>query len=143
MAGKGVGDIFLVNVPIPDPILAAAPSGTDVGLLLVPCGFSISVELLSISVGANVLAIDGTDPVTLDIEFRDVSAGTTANLVAAQDLEVTGLNVAPGGTTIWRGSQILDSDDALNAEFTRTTPDTAGQGYHIVLECRLVARSGD
>jgi len=141
MAGKGVGDIFLVNVPIPDIILAAAPTGTDVGLLLVPCGFHESVEVLSISVAANVLAIDGADPVTLDIEFYDNSTTTLSNLVATVDLEA--INPAPGGTTVWFGTLVMDADDALNAEFTRTTPDTPGEGYHIVLECRLVARSGD
>lgn len=141
MAGKGHGKTFLVNVPIPDPVLAQSPSGTDVGLLVIPDGVNMSVEVVSLTVAGNVLVADTSDAATLDIEFHDDSGDSDANLVAAEDL-LTGYTVLEG-KTIWRGSQVMDPGDRLNAEFTRTTPDTAGQGYHIVLECRIIERSGD
>ena len=141
MAGKGQGGVFLVPVPIPDPVLAQSPSGTDVGLLVIPDGVNMSVEVLSITVAANVLVADTTDPVTLTVEFHDDSEDSDADLVDAHDL-LTGYTVLEG-LTIWRGVQPMAPGDRLNAEFTRTTPDTAGQGYHIVLECRLIERSGD
>ena len=141
MAGKGHGNVFLVNVPIPDPVLAASPSGTDVGLLVVPDGVNMSVEVLSITVAANVLVADTTNVATVTIEVHDDSDDSDSDLVDAEDL-LTGYTVLEG-KTIWRGSKQMDPGDRMNAEFARTTPDTGGQGYQIVLECRLIERSGD
>jgi len=143
MAGKGFRDTFLINVPVADVILHTIPVGADVGLLVIPDGFNESVELLSIAIAANQLVVDGSNVATLDIEFHDDSANSDANLVAAFNLLAAGGNTVLEGTTIWQGSQIMDPGDRLNAEFTLTTPDTAGLGYHFTLECRIVSRSGD
>lgn len=132
-------DVQLINVPVADPILAAAPVGTEVGLFIVPDNANFQVALLSVTVACNVLVVDGTDPVTVDIEWVDDSAAdAVANLAAAFDLEAITVLV---GNEVWRGSQILDPGDRVNAEFTRTTPDTAGQGYHFVVEYRILRRS--
>ena len=141
MAGKGHGGVFLVNVPIPDPVLAQSPSGTDVGLLICPDGVNMALEVLSITVAANVLVADTSNVATLTVEFHDDSEDSDADLVDAQNL-LSGFTVLEG-LTIWRGCQPMAPGDRLNAEFARTTPDTGGQGYHIVLECRIVERSGD
>lgn len=138
MSGTHQEDTIFVVVNI-DTALEAIPTTVEACLLAVPDGVNYQVELLSVNYTAVVLPVDGTDPVTFDLEWVDDSNGdAVANLVAAFDLE--------GGTArvnnqVWRGSQILDPGDTVNAEFAVTTPDTSSQGAALVVEYRVLRRS--
>ncbi|KKM96713.1 hypothetical protein LCGC14_1175330 [marine sediment metagenome] len=131
--------VVLTTVPVADVLLFTTPVGTDLGLFAVPDGANFQIELLSIGVISNVLLADGSNVGTVDIEWTDDSnSDTVANLVAAFDL-LTATNLIYN--QVWRGSQILDPGDRVNAEFTLTTPDTAGEGYAFILEYRVLRHS--
>lgn len=134
---------FFVSVTVPDVYLFTTPVGNDVGIFAVPDGAGYQVEAKSITIRAQQLVVDAADPVTADIEWVDDSAAdAVTNLNAsAIDLKAAGLTVLVGNT-VWQGSQILDPGDSLNLEITSTTPTTAGLGYVVVLEARIIEKSG-
>ena len=139
MAGEPQSDVHILIVPC-DAALEQTPTITQLCLLAVPDGANFQLEILSVSFTAVTLPVDGTNDVHVDIEWVDDSAAdVVANLVAAFDMEddTTALVV----TEAWRGSQVLDPGDVVNAEFDVTTPDTASEGAAFIVEYRIRKRS--
>lgn len=133
-------DVQILVVPI-DAALETTPTVTEATLLAIPDGVNLQVELLSVGFRANTLPVDGDDPVTVDIEWIDDSAAdVVANLAAAYNMLAAGSTVLVYNT-IWRGSQILEAGDAVNAEFTVTTPTTASEGAALIVEYRILRHS--
>jgi hypothetical protein len=141
---KGDPNIAGVNfhiVPI-EAALEATPTATEVALLIVPDNAGYQVELKSITYTAHTLPIDAGG-VLVDIEWVDDSAAdAVTDLKAGFDLTVGG-SVARVGTEVWRGSQILDPGDTVNAEFTTDgTLTTAAVGPALQVEYRIIEKSG-
>ena len=139
MAGEPQSDVHILIVPC-DAALETAPTITQLCLLAVPDGANFQLEILSVSFTAVTLPVDGTNDVHVDIEWVDDSAAdVVANLESAFDMEddTTALVV----TEVWRGSQVLDPGDVVNAEFDVTTPDTASEGASFIVEYRIRKRS--
>ncbi len=130
-------DVHILVVPI-DAALETSPTVAEVCLLACPDGSNMQMEMLSVGFRANTLPTDTTDPVTVDIEFIDDS-----NSDAVTTLE-SAYNMLTANTTVliynqvWRGSQILDAGDVINAEFTVTTPDATAEGAALIVEYRVV-----
>lgn len=132
-------DVHLVVVNI-DPCLEATPSSVEAGLLVCPDNAGFQLELLSITYRANILPIDGSANINVDIEFIDDSnSDTVTNLVTAYTLDDN--RTALVGNEVFRGSQILDAGDAINAEFDTATPSTKSEGAIFVVEYRILRRS--
>ena len=88
---------------------------------------------------ANTNVVDaGTT--TVDIEFIDDSnSDAVADILAGYDL--TGATVLVYNQ-IWRGSQILDAGDVINAEFTTDgSLSTPAQGAAFIVEFRVLQHS--
>lgn len=140
MAGEPQTDIALAIVPI-DAALETTPTVTEACLLACPKGVNLQIELLSVGFRANTLPVDGGNDVHVDIEFIDDSDGDSVT-----DLEENYDMLAAGSTVlvyneVWRGSQIMDPGDVINAEFTVATPDTASEGAALIVEYRVLKRS--
>lgn len=131
-------DVQIAIIPI-DGHLESTPTETEACLLACPSLVNMQMELLSVGYRTNTNVVDaGTT--TIDIEFIDDSASdAVSNLFAGYD--VTGATVLVYNQ-VWRGSQILDAGDAVNAEFTTdgalTTP---AQGAALIVEFRVVRHS--
>ncbi len=133
-------DIQCVVVPVGDH-LNGTVTASEATLLSVPDGANFQIELLSVSFRTNTLPADGS-AVTVDIEWIDDSnSDTVANLLATYDLETAGSTVLINNE-IWRGSQILDPGDAVNAEFaTDGTLTTPAEGPALIVEFRIKKHS--
>lgn len=133
-------DVNIIVVPI-DAALETTPTATEACLLAVPDGVNFQIELLSVGYRANTLPVDAGDAVTFDLEWVDDSAAdVVANLVAAYDMLAANATVLVYNE-VFRGSQILDAGDVVNAEFTVATPTTASEGAALIVEYRILRRS--
>ena len=128
-------------------------AANEVTLLVCPDNVNLQLELLSVTYRANVLPVDAGANLNVDIEFVDDSASD-----AITDLRGSGASGKDAeyattyamdddstvlvGNEVWRGSQILDPGDSINAEFDVTTPTTNSQGACLVVEYRVLRRSG-
>ncbi len=127
-------DKFLIGTP-----LTGTTGSLDVCLLGCPDQQGYVIELLSVSYVAHTLPADGA-AVNVDIEFIDDSDSDTVTDLR-ENFDLTG-GTARVVTEIWRGSQILDPGDVINAEFTTDgTLDTAAQGASLITEFRVLKRS--
>ncbi len=128
---------------------AAANEAT---LLACPDGANWQLELLSVNYRAHVAPVDASNNVNVDIEFVDDSNSDTVTDLrgsgaTGKDIEyATTFALDDDGTVlintqVWRGSQILDPGDVINAEFDVATPDTAAQGAALVVEYRVLRHS--
>lgn len=130
--------VQFITVPIGDHF-NATPTAVEATLLSVPDNANFQVELLGISLRQHIVVVDaGTT--TLDIEWIDDSdSDAVANLLAA--FEYTGTTALVSGE-VWRGSQILDPGDAVNAEITSDGGlTTAGEGPAFTVEFRIKRHS--
>ena len=136
-------DVRILSIPI-DDCLEQSPLMNNKTLLVVPDFANSRYELLSVGFVAQVLPIDGSNDLFLDIEFVDDSASDAVTTIR------TDFNMAAAGSTpavynkVWSGSQIMDAGDAINAEFDDTnvtTPDTASEGAALIVEYRVLKRS--
>lgn len=159
--GKGLLRLFLPNPR--DVVFAAGPGGdanalgtflyvvpaeaafetspTIAELTLAACPDDLGVQLALEYVGVvfHTVPIDGTDPVTGDLEWVDDSTSdTVADLKAGFDFEGLTARVM---NTVWLGWQVLDPGDSVNMEFTITSPDTAGQGASFTVMGKILKKS--
>jgi hypothetical protein len=142
MAGEPQTDVCIIVVDL-DEIVPQAPNAAanEKCLLVVPDGANFQLEVLGVSYRANQLPIDGSNNVNFDLEwFDDSAADADTDLITAFEMDGSGLE-ALVMNPVWRGSQILDPGDVLNAEFDVTDPDTAGQGCALIIEYRVLRRS--
>lgn len=140
MAGEPQTAVRVITIPI-DGHLEVAPTNTEATLLVCPDGVNFRLELLSVGFRANTLPEDNTNDVHVDIEFIDDSAGdAVTDLAENYDMLAAGSTVLVYNE-VWKGRQILDPGDAINAEFTVTTPDTAGEGAALIVKYRVLKRS--
>jgi len=133
-------DIRLAVVPA-EAAVEGTPTIAELGLLAVPDGANFQLELVSVGCVMHTLPIDAGG-VTVDIEWCDDSASdAVTDLLAGYDLTAGGSTVLVYNQ-IWRGSQILDPGDAVNAEFaTDGTISTPGQGLAFIVEFRVLKHS--
>lgn len=132
-------DVNIIVVPI-DAALEQTPTVVEACLLSVPDNANYQLELLSVNYTAVVLPVDAGVNVELDLEWVDDSASdAVANLVADYNLQ-TG-RTARVNNEVWRGSQILEAGDTVNAEFDVATPTTASEGAALIVEYRILRRS--
>ena len=118
-----------------DAALETTPTILEACLLACPTGANMQMEILSVGYRANTNVVDaGTT--TVDIEFIDDSnSDAVSNLGVAFDL--TGATVLVYNE-VWRGSQILDAGDVVNAEFTTDgSLSTASEGAAFIVEYRV------
>ncbi len=134
-------DVHVIVVPI-DFCLEQTPLMNEATLLSVPDGANFQLELLSVGFRANTLPIDAGDPVTFDLEWIDDSESAVANLITAYNMLAANAS-ALVYNSVWRGSQVLDAGDAVNAEFQGlvSTPTTASEGAALIVEYRVLRRS--
>ncbi len=131
-------DVQVIVIPI-DSALETTPTTIEACLLACPDGVNMQLELLSVSFRANTLPADGGD-VDVDIEFIDDSASDAVTQLE-ENFSLKGATVLINNE-VWRGSQILDPGDVINAEFTTDgTVDTASEGAALVVEFRVLRRS--
>ena len=131
-------DVQLIVVPI-DAALETAPTVTEATLLAVPDGVNFQIELLSVVFRCNTLPVDAGVAVEFDLEWVDDSAAdVVANLRADYNMQTATVLVY---NEVWRGSQILDPGDAVNAEFDVATPTTASEGAALIVEYRVLRHS--
>lgn len=131
-------DVHITVVPV-DAALETTVTATEATLLAVPDGMNMQMELLSVGFRCNTLPVDASNVATLDIEFIDDSdSDSVTDLSTSYDLLTATVLVY---NQVWRGSQILDAGDAINAEFTVTTPDTASEGAALIVEYRVLRHS--
>jgi hypothetical protein len=139
MAGEPQTDVQILVIPF-EAGLETTPTIAEVGLLACPDNAGYRLELLGVGVSFHTLPVDAGDPATVDIEWVDDSnSDTAADLIAGFDF-LSGLT-ARVNNQIWRGSQILDPGDTVNAELTVDTPTTAGAGAAFIVEFRILARN--
>ena len=134
-------DVHLLIVPI-DAALEQTPTVVEAALLICPDGANFQLELLGITYTAVTLPVDGSNDVNVDIEFVDDSASdAVTTLVSGYTLDDN--RTARVANTVFRGSQILDPGDVINAEFASlvATPDTASEGAAFQVEFRILRRS--
>ncbi len=133
-------DVQLCVIPI-DDALETTPTVVEAGLLACPDNANMQIELLGVSFRANTLPVDGSNDVHVDIEFIDDSdSDSVTDLVTNYDMLAAGSTVLIANE-VFRGSQIMDAGDVINAEFTVTTPDTASEGACLVVEYRVLRHS--
>lgn len=130
--------VQLVVIPI-DAALETTPTESEIALLACPDNVGMKLELLAVGVVAETIPVDSSHAATVDIEWCDDSAAdAVADLKTGFDLLTITAKVY---NEVYRGSQILDPGDAVNAEFTVTTPDTASEGAALIVEYRVLGRS--
>lgn len=139
--GEPQTDVCIAVVDF-DEVVAQAPNAAanEKCLLAVPDGANFQLEVLAVSYRANQLPVDASNNINVDIEWFDDSASDASTDLRATytlDDDRTALIM----NFLWRGSQILDPGDVLNAEFDVTTPDTAGQGCAFIIEYRVQRHS--
>jgi hypothetical protein len=142
MSGLEQEKVQIAIIPC-EPAFETSPTWVEVPLLACPDNAGYQLELLAVGVIFVVLPVDGSNVVKADIEFVDDSdSDTVTNLASAFDFTVNGNSAMTARVynSIWRGSQILDPGDTVNAEMDTTTPDTAGQGAAFVVEFRVLQR---
>lgn len=133
-------DVRIGIIPC-DMALETSPLITALTLLACPDGANMRMELLSVSFRANTLPVDSSNDVHVDIEFVDDSdSDSVTDLADNYDMLAAGSTVLVCNE-VWRGSQILDPGDVINAEFTVTTPDTASEGAALIVEYRVLQHS--
>ena len=135
-------DVQVLCFPIDKFLIASPLTGTtgslDLCLLGCPDQAGYVLEFLSVSYVAHTLPADGS-AINVDIEFIDDSdSDTVTDLLENFDLTSGTARVV---TQIWRGSQILDPGDVINAEFTTDGSITAGHGQSLIVEFRVLKRS--
>lgn len=129
--------VFTTPVPAsPVPVIFAAPSSPNV-----------RIEVVSISVIANILVVDAADPITVNLVYHDASADADTTLLtggagALGDLKAAGGLSANEALTLWTGAQSLDPGDSIRAPLTITTPTTAGEGYAFIVGYRVKEYNG-
>lgn len=142
--------IKYVIVNIDNEALKASPipsGGALLPVFSVPNIPNCSVEVVSVSLTAGILATDGTNDLLLNLSFHDKSAASNTTLLtgangAAGDLKAAGGFTVFEGLTIWKGSQVLDAGDSIHGILTITTPDVAGDGYHFTVGYRVLEWNG-
>lgn len=131
------GPISIAVIPC-DSAFETTPTTVEVCLLACPDNANYQMELLGIGFTAVVLPVDGSNVVEADIEFVDDSdSDTVTNLVDAYNFLAAGPNTARVYNQVFRGKQILDPGDTVNAEMHTTTPDTASEGAAFIVEYRI------
>lgn len=135
-------DVQVLCLPI-DKFLIASPltsttGSLDICLLGCPDQAGYELEFLSVSYVAHTLPADG-GAINVDIEFIDDSDSDSVTQLF-ENFDLTS-GTARSLTQIWRGSQILDPGDVINAEFTTDGAITAGHGQSLLVEFRVVKRS--
>ena len=139
MAFEPQSDVQIAVINI-DPCLELTPTSVEAGLLVVPDGANFQIEVLSVTYRANILPVDASANINIDLEWIDDSAAdAVTNLIAAFTLDDN--RTALVGNLVWRGSQIMDAGDALNAEFDTATPTTKSEGAILVVEYRVLRHS--
>ncbi len=133
------GTDVLINVIPIDKHLEATPLENEATLLVCPDGTGQRLELLSVSYRTNTLPVDSGVDIDVDIEFIDDSASDAVTQLR-ENFDLKGATVLVMNE-VWRGSQILDQGDAINAEFTVSTPTTASEGAALIVEYRVVQNS--
>ena len=132
-------DVHLVPVAI-DSHLEQTPTAIEATLLICPDDANFQLELIGVTYSAVVLPADSSNNVNIDLEFVDDSdSDTVTNLVTAYTLDDN--RTARVANQVFRGSQILEAGDTINAEFDVTTPDTASEGAVLQIEYRILRRS--
>ncbi len=128
-----------------DAALEQTPTITQVCLLACPDNVNLQLELLSVGFRANTLPADA-GAVTLDIEFIDDTDDSVTDLALAAGTAALAYDLT-GGTVlvnneVWRGSQILEPGDVINAAFTTDGAiTTASEGAALIVEYRVLTRS--
>ncbi len=139
--GEPQTDVCIVVIDI-DEIVAQAPNddANEKCLLAVPDGANFQLEVLGVSYRAQQLPVDATNNLNFDLEWFDDSASdASTNLISAYTMDDN--RTALIMNNVWRGSQVLDPGDVLNAEFDVTTPDTAVEGCAVIVEYRVLRHS--
>jgi len=137
--GEPQSDVHIAVIGI-DHCLELTPTSVEACLLVCPDGANYQLELVGIGYRANILPIDAAANINVDIEFIDDSAADAiTNLVAAYTLDDS--RTALINNEVFRGSQILDPGDVINAEFDTTTPTTKSEGAAFIVEYRVLKRS--
>jgi hypothetical protein len=134
--------VEVLVIPI-DACLEQTPTQNEACLLACPDDVNMQVELLSVGFRCNTLPVDAGDPVTFDLEFIDDSdTDTVTTLRSAYNMLAANATVLIYNP-VWRGSQILDAGDVVNAEFAgnTSTPTTASEGAALIVEYRVLRRS--
>lgn len=133
-------DVQVVSIPC-DMAWETTPTMKEFCLLTCPDNANMQLELLSVGFVADTLPIDSTD-LHVDVEFIDDSDGsdTATDLVENYDVEVANATAAIYNE-MWRGSQIMDAGDVINAEVTSTSPSTASEGAAFIVEFRVLRHS--
>jgi hypothetical protein len=130
---------FFYLVPA-EAAFETTPTVAEVPLAACPDDLGMQIALEYVGVIFHVVPVDGTDPVTGDLEWVDDSdSDTVANLKATFDFEGLTARVT---NTVWQGWQVLDPGDTVNMEMTATTPDTAGAGAGFVVLGKILKKSG-
>src|SRR3990172_760168 len=117
MAGGGDNQTVEIKKAVAniDSALLATPVHKQFTLLACGQYGNEQLELVSLDYTARVLPIDGTNVITMDVNFVDDSAADAETaLVNDFDLETGGGGVAKVARNIWQGSQILDPGDVVN-----------------------------
>ncbi len=130
-------DVLINIIPI-DKHFETTPLENEATLLVCPDGTGQRLELLSVGYRANTLPIDSTD-LHIDIEFIDDSDSDGVTDLR-ENFDAAAATVLVNNE-VWRGSQILDQGDAINAEFTVTSPSTASEGAALIVEYRVLQNS--
>ena len=123
-----------------EPALEATPLVTDICLLACPDNVNMRIEVLSVGFRANVLPVDGS-AVDVDIEFIDDSDSDSVTDLRENYSLFAANNTVLVYNAVWRGSQILDPGDVINAEFTTDSSITAATGAALIIEYRVLMRS--
>lgn len=132
-------DVHVLVIPA-DGACASTPTITELCLLACPDGANWQLEFKAVGVAASNTAPADASAVTVDIEWVDDSASdAVADLYTTYSLK--GITVLVYNE-IWRGSQVLDPGDTVNAEFTTdggiTTPS---KGLAFIVEYRILRHS--
>lgn len=140
MAGEPQTDVKILVIPC-DGALETTPTLTEVCCLGVPDGVNYQLELLSVGVTAVTAPAHAANAAIVDIEWvNDSAADAVTDLKASFNLKTITVRV---NNEIWRGSQMLDAGDTVNAEFAvaAATLTTASEGAALIVEYRVVRRS--
>jgi hypothetical protein len=138
MSFEPQSDVHIIVIPV-DAHMNSTVTEVEATLLAIPTGANFQIELLSVNFRCNTLPADGS-AVTVDIEWVDDSnSDTVADLLATYDLTAATVLV---NNQVWRGSQILDPGDAVNAEFTTDAAlSTPSEGAALVVEYKVLTHS--
>lgn len=131
--------VDVIVIPI-DACLETSPTQIEACLLACPDNVNMRIELLSVGFRCNTLPADGAD-VDVDIEWIDDSHTSDAASDLFENYSLKDATVYIYNS-IWRGSQILDPGDVINAEFaTDSDITTPSEGAALIVEYRVLMRS--